>query len=487
MIEEKEEEAAFNIFLSQKKYAIKVLERANTLTCNPCQTPIDTESKLAADGDPVSDSTLYHSLAGALQYLKFTRPDISYDVQHVTLSRSSVKAEYRGVANAVAETCWLRNLLRELHTPLSSANLLRNLLRDNIVMSHPFSPDHATDILEVEPVQPELVPAAPEPAPPSPDHLEAEEIEEEEQEEMDLDDEIDEAKVRPSVCRFSGSIHVRGGLSSTAPIADDSKDLTLGDMRMDIYFLCRKGLDEDLRNEIQHGNMVEHRVTTLEDQVQIEAIRDEGPSEAIDVAKDIAVDHATRGDTGGPVGGAGGSVEAPAACECTFDGFMKYNIITFHGTKGEVELCRWFKKTEMVFSISECAEGKKVKFAIATLQGRVLTWWNSQVATLGLEIANRTSWTEIKKLMTEEFCPREELQRIEQDLWNLKVKDYNISSYTYHFNELALLYPTIVEPEHKKTEAYIQGLFENIKGDATSSKPANINEAFRMAHTLMEQ
>ncbi|GKE86038.1 ribonuclease H-like domain-containing protein, partial [Tanacetum coccineum] len=41
-----------------------------------------------------------------------------------TLSRSSVEAEYRGVANAVAKTCWLRNLLRELHTPLSSAMLV---------------------------------------------------------------------------------------------------------------------------------------------------------------------------------------------------------------------------------------------------------------------------------------------------------------------------------------------------------------------------
>nr|GFA60849.1 ribonuclease H-like domain-containing protein [Tanacetum cinerariifolium] len=41
-----------------------------------------------------------------------------------TLSRSSVEAEYRGVANAVAETCWIRNLLRELHTPLSSATIV---------------------------------------------------------------------------------------------------------------------------------------------------------------------------------------------------------------------------------------------------------------------------------------------------------------------------------------------------------------------------
>ncbi|GJW11928.1 ribonuclease H-like domain-containing protein [Tanacetum coccineum] len=40
--------------------------------------------------------------------------------RQLTLSRSSAEAEYRGVANAFAETCWLRNLLCELHTPLSS-------------------------------------------------------------------------------------------------------------------------------------------------------------------------------------------------------------------------------------------------------------------------------------------------------------------------------------------------------------------------------
>ncbi|GKD05800.1 ribonuclease H-like domain-containing protein [Tanacetum coccineum] len=122
------------------------------------------------NGALISDSTLYRSLAGALQYLTFTRPDISYAVQQLyssttsslvaysdadwagcpttrrstsgycvflgnnllswsskrqfTLSRSSAEAEYRGVANAVAETCWLRNLLRELHTPLATDHLL---------------------------------------------------------------------------------------------------------------------------------------------------------------------------------------------------------------------------------------------------------------------------------------------------------------------------------------------------------------------------
>ncbi|GJR24092.1 ribonuclease H-like domain-containing protein [Tanacetum coccineum] len=55
------------------------------LHVNPCRTPVDTESKLGADGDPVSDPTLYRSLAGSLQYLTFTHPDISYAVHQGTL------------------------------------------------------------------------------------------------------------------------------------------------------------------------------------------------------------------------------------------------------------------------------------------------------------------------------------------------------------------------------------------------------------------
>ncbi|GJY72433.1 ribonuclease H-like domain-containing protein [Tanacetum coccineum] len=44
----------------------EILERAHIQNCNPCRTPVDTESKLGSDGDPVSDPTLYRSLAGAL-------------------------------------------------------------------------------------------------------------------------------------------------------------------------------------------------------------------------------------------------------------------------------------------------------------------------------------------------------------------------------------------------------------------------------------
>ncbi|GJR78545.1 putative reverse transcriptase domain-containing protein [Tanacetum coccineum] len=76
---------------------------------------------------------------------------------------------------------------------------------------------------------------------------------------------------------------------------------------------------------------------------------------------------------------------------------------------------------------------------------------------------------------------------MEHDLWNLKVKEYDIVAYTQRFNELALMCPRMVEPERVKVDAYIRGLTDNIKGEVTSSKPADLNEAVRMAHKLMEQ
>nr|GEV76150.1 hypothetical protein [Tanacetum cinerariifolium] len=168
---------------------------------------------------------------------------------------------------------------------------------------------------------------------------------------------------------------------------------------------------------------------------------------------------ATR--AGGP---AGGPTAAPMARECSFTRFMKHGPTQFHRTEGAVGLVRWFEKMENTFEISECAEGKKVKFATATLHGRALTWWNSHVATLCPEVANGRPWTEVKQMMTDEFCPTEEVQRLEDKLRHLKLKDMNIAAYTKRFNKLALLCLDAVSNEKKKVELYIKGLPEIIKG-----------------------
>jgi hypothetical protein len=171
--------------------------------CHSTTIPVDTHAKLSASDDsPVADTSLYRSLASALQYLTLTRPDLAYTVQHVylfmheprephlaqikwilryvkgtlslglhistgpvdsltaysdgdwggcpdsmrstsgycvylgdnlvswsskrqtTISCSSAEAEYRAVAHAVVECCWLRQLLQELHIPIARATVV---------------------------------------------------------------------------------------------------------------------------------------------------------------------------------------------------------------------------------------------------------------------------------------------------------------------------------------------------------------------------
>ncbi|GJT86068.1 putative reverse transcriptase domain-containing protein [Tanacetum coccineum] len=111
-------------------------------------------------------------------------------------------------------------------------------------------------------------------------------------------------------------------------------------------------------------------------------------------------------------------------------------------------------------------QGKKVRFAAATLEGTTLTWWNSKIATMGLETMNRMPWTEMKQLMTAEFCPIKEIQRMEHELWNLKVKEYDIK------DEVRCISPRI----NGKTR-----LNEHLL------KPSKRMKAVRMAHKLMEQ
>nr|GEZ02649.1 hypothetical protein [Tanacetum cinerariifolium] len=135
---------------------------------------------------------------------------------------------------------------------------------------------------------------------------------------------------------------------------------------------------------------------------------------------------------------------ASFAKECTFVDFMMCSRITFSGNEGAV-------------------------------------------ATLGIEVVTRKTWAEIKVLMTEKFCLPEEIQRIKGELWNLRVKAMDISSYTTYFNELVILCPGMVPTERKKVEAYIRRLSENIKREVTLSEPASLSKAVRMAHTLMEQ
>ena len=74
------------LFLQQRTYALDIIDRACMFGCKPCSTPVDLQAKLSADsGHAVHDTTQFRSLVGALKYLTFTRPNITYAVQQICL------------------------------------------------------------------------------------------------------------------------------------------------------------------------------------------------------------------------------------------------------------------------------------------------------------------------------------------------------------------------------------------------------------------
>ncbi|GKG20428.1 reverse transcriptase domain-containing protein, partial [Tanacetum coccineum] len=101
---------------------------------------------------------------------------------------------------------------------------------------------------------------------------------------------------------------------------------------------------------------------------------------------------------------------------------MKCQPLNFKGTEGFVELIQWFEKIETVFSISNCSMENQIKFSTFTLLASALTWWNSHVSTVGHDVAYAMTWTDLKKNMTDKYCLRVEIKKLEAELWNLKVK-----------------------------------------------------------------
>ncbi|GJY22909.1 putative reverse transcriptase domain-containing protein [Tanacetum coccineum] len=150
------------------------------------------------------------------------------------------------------------------------------------------------------------------------------------------------------------------------------------------------------------------------------------------------------------------------ARECTYQDFMKCQPLNFKGTEGVVGLIRWFEKMETVFHISNCPEKYQVKYATCTLLNSALTWWNSHKRTIGTEAAFAMSWRELMKLMAEVYCPRNEIQKIESELWNLTVKNNDLAAYTQRFQELTMMCTKMVPEEEDRVEKFIRGLPDNI-------------------------
>ncbi|GJT17840.1 putative reverse transcriptase domain-containing protein [Tanacetum coccineum] len=173
--------------------------------------------------------------------------------------------------------------------------------------------------------------------------------------------------------------------------------------------------------------------------------------------------------------------------ECTYQDFMKCKPLYFKGTEGVVELTQWFERMETVFRISNCSVENQIKFSTCTLLAGALTWWNSHVMTVSHDVAYAMTWADLRKKMTDKYCPRNEMKKLEAELWNLKVKGTDVIGYNQRFQELALLCVRMFPEESDKIERYVGGLPDMIHGNIVASKPKTMQEAVEMATELMDK
>ncbi|GJU91177.1 reverse transcriptase domain-containing protein [Tanacetum coccineum] len=156
-----------------------------------------------------------------------------------------------------------------------------------------------------------------------------------------------------------------------------------------------------------------------------------------------------------------GRGDRPIARKCTYQDFMKCQPLSFKGTE--------------------------VKYATCTLLDSALTWWNSHKRTIGTDVAYALSWRELLKLMTEVYCPRNEIQKMETEFWNLSVKNNDMATYTQRFQELTMMYTKMVLEEEDRVEKFIGGLPDNIQGNVITAERIRLQDAVRIANNLMDQ
>nr|GFA79022.1 reverse transcriptase domain-containing protein [Tanacetum cinerariifolium] len=158
-----------------------------------------------------------------------------------------------------------------------------------------------------------------------------------------------------------------------------------------------------------------------------------------------------------------------------------------NGTEGVIGLTRWLEKIESVFQISNCTVACQVKFASCTLQGSALTWWNSHMRAVGQDVAYAMPWADLKRMITYKYCPRGEIQKLESEYWNLKVKGVDLLNYNHRFQELALMCDRMFPEESAKVERYIGGLPDMIHGSVKASKSQSMQEAIEFATEMMDK
>ncbi|GKB23239.1 putative reverse transcriptase domain-containing protein, partial [Tanacetum coccineum] len=172
---------------------------------------------------------------------------------------------------------------------------------------------------------------------------------------------------------------------------------------------------------------------------------------------------------------------------CSYKEFMACNPKDYDGKGGAIVYTRWIEKMESVQDMSGCGANQKVKYTANSFNGKALTWWNTQVQTRGRKATVGMTWEDFKGLMRKEFCPNNELQKLESKFWCHAMVGAGHAAYTGRFHELARLVTHLVTPENKRIKRYIYGLAPQICAMVAATEPITIQSAILKAGMLTDE
>ncbi|KAD4981997.1 hypothetical protein E3N88_18668 [Mikania micrantha] len=122
-----------------------------------------------------------------------------------------------------------------------------------------------------------------------------------------------------------------------------------------------------------------------------------------------------------------GTKESTKEDDVSFKGF---NPPTFDGKKDVVATCHWISAMEAVISISECRIDQAVKFVAHSFVEEALHWWNTIKQSKSAADMEKMTWDDLRELVAKQFCPKNELDKVEREFLVLKAGNLNHRQYT---------------------------------------------------------
>ncbi|KAM0015444.1 hypothetical protein Hdeb2414_s0032g00710901 [Helianthus debilis subsp. tardiflorus] len=115
-------------------------------------------------------------------------------------------------------------------------------------------------------------------------------------------------------------------------------------------------------------------------------------------------------DPNSPHGSVDSKVDKPKT-PFLFKQFMACKPLEFTGKDGATALLSWFDAMEITFRQSGCPDDLRTQNATGVFRSRALDWWTSERGIRGEDVAHALPWTELKRIMKEEFCPPHEIRK----------------------------------------------------------------------------